>query len=520
MVPAGCARRLVSILNRALEDCAEQRRKLDHSLNQCQALLGDWKIHVPESPKLEVSTKSEENEPAAKELEELELLTRALEKVLRVRKSVLETPLQTVGAAEGEKTSDKKPAAKASITEQVPVSKESIPKTIKVTSLSKKPVTSKKASAYVLKAPYRTDLDVKRSHRKAPAQQSSRIPRVAVKGSTKGTSSQQAKTNVPVMGRKVIYAAAGSQQACGSPRSPLCKEQSFAFGDSTNHENSGAANLQLANPEKNSPGSLAESLVTQNPMAGDIPEWSPTPQTCTLWEKRSLLKLPPLYRKTYSRNSRLWETCCLCQTSAAAAATRNHFVERIQTTFCPSTPTISPAEIEEEINVLHDAYSLLSHRFKAENTGHTTWQSEYECLLTLEGLQTTVSQCLNKLQQLRRAAESQGRLQACCIGDAGCPSADCTPFRGQQCGNMSVLAVPLLYYSSLQELRDITALKLQVAMLCQKINIQKVMITELLPVLEYRLHHKDSVSHLYRAVYTLLCEGGERFPVLLHTRVF
>ncbi|XP_019363205.1 PREDICTED: uncharacterized protein C16orf59 homolog isoform X2 [Gavialis gangeticus] len=515
MVPAGCSRRLVSILNRALEDCAEQRRKLGYSLNQCQALLGDWKIHAPESPKLEASTKSEENEPSPKELEELELLTRALEKVLRVRKSVLQTPLRTVGAAEGEKTSDKKPAAKASITEQVPVSKESIPKTIKVTSLSK-PVTSKKPSAYVLKAPYRTDLDVKRSHRKAPAQQSSRIPRAAVKGSTKGTSSQQAKTNVPVMGRKVIYAAAGSQQACGSPRSPLCKEQSFAFGDSTSHENSGAANFHLVNPEKNCPGSLAESLVTQNPMAGDIPERSPTPQTCTLWEKGSLLKLPPLYRKTYSRNSRLWETCCLCQTSATAAATRNHFVERIQTTFCPSTPTISPAEIEEEVNALHDAYTLLSHHFKAENTGHTTWQSEYECLLTLEGLQTTVSQCLNKLQQLRRAAESQERLQACCTGGAGCPSADCTPFRGRRCGNMSVLAVPLLYYSSLQELRDITALKLQVAMLWQKINVQKVMITELLPVLEYRIHHKDSVSHLYRAVYTLLCEDGERFPVLVN----
>lgn len=44
----------------------------------------------------------------------------------------------------------------------------------------------------------------------------------------------------------------------------------------------------------------------------------------------------------------------------------------------------------------------------------------------------------------------------------------------------------------------------------------QVLIAELLPVVESRLPQEDSPSHLYRAVYTQLCEGGERFPVLVN----
>lgn len=38
---------------------------------------------------------------------------------------------------------------------------------------------------------------------------------------------------------------------------------------------------------------------------------------------------------------------------------------------------------------------------------------------------------------------------------------------------------------------------------------------ELLPVLESRLYPEASAAQLYRAIYTQLCEGGKRFPVLV-----
>ncbi|KFV03918.1 Uncharacterized protein C16orf59, partial [Tauraco erythrolophus] len=132
---------------------------------------------------------------------------------------------------------------------------------------------------------------------------------------------------------------------------------------------------------------------------------------------------------------------------------------------------------------------------------HPTLQREYESLLTLEGLQTTVSQCLHKLQLLR----------ADCAGDVGSCSPACVPARGQMCHSADVLALPLLCYSSFQELRDLFALKLQVSMLHQEIALQKVMMAELLPALDAR----RCPAGLYRAIYTQLCEGGRRFPALL-----
>ncbi|KFV79758.1 Uncharacterized protein C16orf59, partial [Struthio camelus australis] len=220
---------------------------------------------------------------------------------------------------------------------------------------------------------------------------------------------------------------------------------------------------------------------------------------------RPRLKFPLPYRKAYSRNSRAWESCRLCQSSADAAAARNRFIEKIQTTFCSPMPAFSPAEIEEEVKVLRDVPALLSQCVEAEYADHPTLQREYESLLTVEGLQTVASQCLHKLQLLRED----------CTGDAGSCCPDSVAPRGQACGSAGVLAVPLLCYSSFQELRDLFALKLQVSMLNQEITIQKVMMAELLPVLESRLHPEASAIQLYRAIYTQLCEGGKRFPVLV-----
>lgn len=72
------------------------------------------------------------------------------------------------------------------------------------------------------------------------------------------------------------------------------------------------------------------------------------------------------------------------------------------------------------------------------------------------------------------ALESQLRLCPDCTGDVGSCSPACVPARGQTCDSADMLAVPLLCYSSLQELRDLFALKLQVSMLHQEIALQKV----------------------------------------------
>ncbi|XP_026714762.1 tubulin epsilon and delta complex protein 2 isoform X2 [Athene cunicularia] len=415
----------------------------------------------------------------------------------------------------GEKSAGEGPAPKNAEDQQIPVPVQDVPENTKVRAVGRKPASLKKPSSYQLRAPYRTDPDVKKLQRKAPARCVSQDPRTAGNSSSKGVSCKQGRSHRTAISDREVCASAEPLKTRGLSKSAPNEQQNFSIGDSAGGNNSVAAGKQLCDAGKKHCGFLGESSKQEDPTTEGVLGRGTSPQTVTLQGKRCQLKLPLPYRKAYSRNSRAWEKCRLCQTSADAAAARNRFIERIQTTFCSPTPAFSPAEIEEELKVLQDVPSLLSQYVEAEPADHPTLQREYESLLTLEGLQTIVSQCLHKLQLLRAAVESQVGLCPDCTGDLGSCSPACVPPRGQMCDSAGVLAVPLLWYSSFQELSDLFALKLQVSMLHQEIALQKVMMAELLPVLEAGLHPEASAAQLYRAIYTQLCEGGKRFPVLV-----
>ncbi|XP_023792200.1 uncharacterized protein C16orf59 homolog [Cyanistes caeruleus] len=360
---------------------------------------------------------------------------------------------------------------------------------------------------------------MKKLQQKVPARCVSQGPRTAGKISSKGMTSKQGRSHRTATGASArqqhcsssVCAAAEPWETPGLSESAPNEQQSFSGGGSTVGKNSIADGKQLLDAGKNC-GFLGESNKKED--AAGPWERNTSLGTGTLQEKGCHLKLPLSYRKAYSRNSRAWQRCRLCQTSADAAAARTRFMERIQTTFCSPKLSLSPAEIEEELRGLQDVPSRLRQYVEAEPVDPPTLKGEYESLLTLEGLQTTVSQCLQKLQLLRAALESQLRLRPDCTGDVGSCSPACVPARGQTCDSADMLAVPLLYYSSLQELRDLFALKLRVSMLHQEIAIQKVMMAELLPVLEPRPFLEGSAG-LFRAIHTQLCEGGRHFPVLV-----
>ncbi|XP_032930200.1 tubulin epsilon and delta complex protein 2 [Catharus ustulatus] len=490
-------------LRAALDEGAERRRKLERRAARSRALLWRWDDEEGEEPHPQTGSSTEhEDRPSPKELEELELLNRALEKALKVRKSILKTPLEAQGAA-GQKWAGEAHAPKKAEEQQMLVPVKDVPECRKVRAGSKKPFP------YQLRAPYRTDPDVKKLQRKVPARCVSQGPRTAGKTSWKEITSKQGRSHRTAAG---ACAAAEPQETPGLSESAPNEQQSFSGGDSAAGKNSIAVGKQLLDAGKKSCSFLGESIEKEDTAGA----WGrrTSPGTGTLQEKGCQLKLPLLYRKAYSRNSRAWERCRLCPTSADAAAARTRFMERIQTTFCSTKLTPSPAEIEEELRGLQDVPSYLRQYVEAEPADHPTLQGEYESLLTLEGLQTAVCQCLQKLQLLRTALESQLRLYPDCTGDMGSCSPACVPARGQTCDSADMLAVPLLCYSSLQELRDLFALKLQVSMLHQEIALQKVMMAELLPVLEPRPFLEGSAG-LFRAIHTQLCEGGQRFPVLV-----
>ncbi|XP_058278610.1 tubulin epsilon and delta complex protein 2 [Hirundo rustica] len=460
-------------LRAALGEGAERRRELEQRTARGRALLWRWDDEEEERPQPCSSTEHGDR-PSPKELEELELLNRALEKALKVRKSILKTPLEVQGAT-GQKWAGEAHAPKKAEEQQVPVPAEDVPECRKVRAGSKKPLLLKKPSPYQLTAPYRTDPDVKKLQRKLTARCVSQGPRTAGKVSSKGMTSKQGRSHRTATGASAreVCAAAEPQETPSLSESAPNEQQSFSGGDSAVGENSIAAGKHLLGAGKKSCGFLGES----NKRVDAAGAWgrSTSPGTGTLQEKGCQLKLPLPYRKAYSRNSRAWERCRLCQTSADAAAARTRFMERIQMTFCSPKLIPSPAEIEEELRGLQDVPFHLRQYVEAVPADPPTLQEEYESLLTLEGLQTTVSQCLQKLQLLQTALESQLRLRPDCTGDVGSCSPACVPARGQTCGSADVLAVPLLYYSSLQELSDLFASKLQVSMLHQEIALQKAL---------------------------------------------
>ncbi|XP_074775262.1 tubulin epsilon and delta complex protein 2 isoform X3 [Athene noctua] len=472
MLPAGCGGRSAAALAAALGEGAERQQELEQRAARSRALLRRWDSEEEEQSQAEAGSSSgQENRPSPKELEELELLNRALEKALKVRKSISKYPLEAQEAT-GEKSAGEGPAPKNAEEQQIPVPVQDVP-------------------------------------------ESTKGPRTAGNSSSKGVSCKQGRSHRTAISDTEVCASAEPQKTSGLSKSAPNEQQNFSIGDSAGGHNSVAAVKQLCDAGKKHCGFLGESSKQEDPAMEGVLGRGTSPQTVTVQGKRCQLKLPLPYRKAYSRNSRAWEKCHLCQTSADAAAARNRFIERIQTTFCSPMPAFSPAEIEEELKVLQDVPSLLSQYVEAEPADHPTLQREYESLLTLEGLQTIVSQCLHKLQLLQAAVESQVGLCPDCTGDLGSCSPACVPPRGQMCDSAGVLAVPLLWYSSFQELSDLFALKLQVSMLHQEIALQKVMMAELLPVLEAGLHPEASAAQLYRAIYTQLCEGGKRFPVLV-----
>ncbi|KAL8175188.1 UNVERIFIED_CONTAM: hypothetical protein K2H54_015835 [Gekko kuhli] len=500
--------RLVSLLTQALEECAEKQQQLQRDLALCRDVLGDWNLGAPDSPPAkDCSSDQQEKKPSAEELEELELLDKALEKALKIRTKFL-SPVPLSEAKDGTRASEREPVAHVAVEQQGANCK---PKSVKVRPVSQKPACPRKPSAYVLKAPYRTDLTVKRPQRKTSARLSCGVSKGSGRNAPQGAPSPKAR--MPVKTTKVecrkISVAENPRMLPGESDSPQDAKQSPLLRNST-----GAGDFASAGPS---------CLDTEQHLSRESsPRVCTEPQTSTLQEKGASLKLPLPYRRASSKLTRLWQGSRHCQTSPEAAAARDCFVEKLEATFCSPSPSFSLVEVEKELMSLRDVYSLLSHSVEAEMPAslgeNPTWEREYESLLALEGLQPMVSQCLDKVHQLQGAVESHRQFSP---ADPAREEVRSSPAEGpflqrrRSCGAERLGAPPPLYYSSLKELQEVEDLRLQVAMLRQQIDLQKALEGELLPLLEPGPAPPGSRAPLYRAIYMLLCEGGQRFPALV-----
>ncbi|XP_053550942.1 tubulin epsilon and delta complex protein 2 isoform X2 [Bombina bombina] len=233
-------------------------------------------------------------------------------------------------------------------------------------------------------------------------------------------------------------------------------------------------------------------------------------QYFTLKDKGSTLKLPVEYRREYTRNSRLWEKFYEAQSNLPS--TCPPFIQKLQTTFTPSCPGMSLSELEDNIAQLEQAVSVIQQSVEGFKSNHSAvrrhWEN-YRSLLFSEVLQEQTLQHLSSLHRLQEGAEQY-------LKWSEQQSSSLTSIEPTRCRTSTRTARPILLYSNPLELSQLASCRLRVLELQQKIYLHKVLRDELLAEAESQCHEAPASRALFRAIYTELCEGGDRFPVLVH----
>ncbi|XP_058536343.1 LOW QUALITY PROTEIN: tubulin epsilon and delta complex protein 2 [Ochotona princeps] len=466
MLPAECSRRLLAELQGALDACAERQQQLERNLGVCRRLLRAWEPAKTLAPEPTPGSETKEDDPTLvctpipQDLQELELLTQALEKAVRVRESV------SRAAARDKKAASWQPGSSAAASLRT---------------------TASASSQGGL-------------HPSGP-------------GPTKGIRQAAA----PAKDRPELRPLPGGRDRVlpAKPGHSLEDQQAAPFS---------------------APQALA---------------------AFTLEEHGRLLRLPVALRKAISQNFRLWAQLSSVQTSdssdGAAVAAKAHFLQKLQVAIslqahgshgrllalnltglkghspalgmvgaepghrgfldlCPiwlAQPGAQWCRGAAADALLRKACSLMRlHMREALATAPTDWIQEYHCLLTLEGLQAMVGQCLRRLQELRAAVLEQppGPHPARWHHQSSVPHED----RAGPAGRPQ-----LLLYSGTQELQTLAACNLRVAMLDQQIHLQKVLMAELLPLVGSQEPPRPPSLALCRALHSLLCESGAHFLTVL-----
>ncbi|XP_069762378.1 tubulin epsilon and delta complex protein 2 isoform X2 [Narcine bancroftii] len=520
MLPADGALRLSRVLAEGGEQCSEEERRLQQEVKLHRKLLTPWNPHATETLR-----KVKAQITGGEELKELEVLNKALAKALRIRQThhkALESELFQPDTLEGSRavafrssetasqpampkcndqysssTSHKFAKMKAvKVGAQVVASKSNSTDGLGVKKITARSISSMKMVTAALKAPYKTDLVGRRRL------VSSTVARLA-HGSLHTKS--RADETVAIQQPDYSISASRADRTQHHQLHSLKKaSRTFKGHDADPGTDSTPQFIPVSQPSVKSIKQSGQLSASKEAMPQSDTSDMETPKLFTLQSSGSTLQLPPKWRKQYRRNTCLWEK--VSKNKAVVIQERSRFMERIQSAFHSQLPTVSNAEVEERLNNIHDLYRCISQCLYTDPLldclDPVSWQQECERIQILERCQEVLPNLLHQIQQLKDVVTFWMN-----FGNCWRPA-----FKA--CRDVGSEFAPLLLYSSLHELKEMETLKFQVYTLQQQIHIQKAMAEELLPVL-FSASPEQSQSNLYRAVYSLLCEGGERFPALV-----
>ncbi|XP_067859736.1 tubulin epsilon and delta complex protein 2 isoform X2 [Heptranchias perlo] len=530
MLPASRALRLSSLLVEAIEECMEEERKLEEKLKCYRKLLKPWNPSAAESPvKNGTSISNSEHDCTSDELQELEVLNRALAKALRIRqtqRNVIEMELTQPHTTEGSSTADTgsgiakeppaarsgdKPSSGIEFKKPQPDARDKaadvntssdggkvvaskckercLPSNLTNRLTGKRGtvqiISSRKPVSCTLKGPYETKLEVRRKL------ETSAVGRLARGSLNAGLSAVQTGATRRTK-RPVSVDRTGSRTRQNRLLSLKTAQKAIRpHSVETPADTDTAPTPAFAVVTQQRVNSIKESAVHSSASGGDVPQ-----------DDSSSKEKPKLFTL---QGRGLWEKVSTSQTDTIPEKAR--FMQRIQSAFHSQLPTVSYVEIEERLGNIRDFHKCIDQCVHTEpllnSSGPLSWQHEYESLQTLERCQDIVSSLLHQIEQLKDAEAFWVKFWTCWR-----PSFKMCKGFGSKCA-------PLLFYSSLQELKEMEALRFHVQTLQRQIQIQKAMAEELLPVLFSSEPPEQSLYHLYRAVYSQVCEGGEKFPALV-----
>ncbi|XP_030592250.1 uncharacterized protein tedc2 isoform X2 [Archocentrus centrarchus] len=237
------------------------------------------------------------------------------------------------------------------------------------------------------------------------------------------------------------------------------------------------------------------------------------------------------WKSLRSKQNRLWDKVIALQRNPGPG--RSHFMERMRATvfflfveesgkkkqFPRNWPFGSPYETRALVDrLIHrgQELTLLCRELLAKQMTETTTElvsteDKYDSCMSLESLQLTAAELQNFADQVKQEwkAWDQWKPEGGCF----CP----TGANGvvQRDGITSPLPLTIMYTTE-AELQELERLRMRVALLQQEVDLEQALLDTLSPQLSSIVPGPGCPNpSVLRDVYSLLGEGGERFPAIV-----
>ncbi|XP_016351213.1 uncharacterized protein LOC107695706 isoform X1 [Sinocyclocheilus anshuiensis] len=451
---------LLHAVDEAVKMCKAEESRLTENIRQCKEILRSMRTRVTETSELEtaaaIGTKDADTLPEEKQ--EIELLEQVLKKALKIRStSEAHKELHPDSKHPNERKNTAlinytvKEGDKRKLVESVPLSE-----------MCKKPIHQRRVGGDLTHgAPWTRPVLV----RKRPT------------------------AHQVVSGRPSVPKSASAKISSTRFQQKMCVK-------ATNAEESSEDNSPSVSCQEVSASGKDGKVTTGSVQSKE--QWIPSP-------------LLPAWRAQRTKQKRLWKKVLTQQSKPVPERTK--FTERLRDTFPSELPSVCPADITTELDVLTQRCLDLTHCFNAElqaqkdSDSGTLREREYESLRMLEGLERMTAELIACADHRKKDWERwdmriSGAL--CPVrrrGEWGDPARSCLP--------------PVLSYSSEAELRELESQRLRVEQLQQAVCLQQAMSDSLASYWSSYPGAAGPSAVVLRGLYSLLAEGGVQFPSLV-----